>query len=211
MELLEIIKWHEFQKGIAPLWGSSEPEFIPIFNNPYGIIQYDQKQWHTAIVYFPCRYSVDDVVVGYTSIYNVSDIHIRLRGIYILNEYQGCGLGHRMQQAAQDLFPKSFYRSFIFTSQPERFCKYGNMKMLPNVGPIWSTFGQNFQRILYINRDVSPTEESITQNKRFIDSYRSEFNFGGTNNLNCNWTGTEWEDYFIKNAGNYINLNMQLD
>ena len=62
---LNIIKWNEFQKGIAPLWKSTNPKTIPIFNNPYDIIQYDKSKWKD-IIYFPCEYVVDNIrlVIG---------------------------------------------------------------------------------------------------------------------------------------------------
>ena len=49
---LEIIPWSDFQKGIAPLWNSSDPSTIPIVNNPYHIIQYPQHMWHNSIILF---------------------------------------------------------------------------------------------------------------------------------------------------------------
>ena len=82
-EKLEVIKWSEFQKGIAPLW-KTKPSTIPIFNNPYNIIQYPQHMWHTNIVLFPVCYKVDNKPVAYSCVYNISDDLIRTRGIFVL-------------------------------------------------------------------------------------------------------------------------------
>ena len=173
---LNVITWEEFQIGIAPLWNSSDPKTIPIFNNPYGIIQYHKSLWKN-IIYFPCEYKVNDKVVGYISIYNLSNIHIRPRGIYIKPEYRGRAHGHQMQVAAWNLFPKSFYRAFIWSraGNVDRFCKHSNMNVVPG--------GSN----------------------------KTKFSLGGTNNLNVNWSDTEWQSYFETHQGDYQQLDIQLD
>lgn len=209
---LEIISWQEFQQGIAPLWNSSQPETIPIFNNPYGIIQYDKLKWKD-IIYFPCKYLLNDVVAGYISIYNLSDIHIRPRGIYIKPEFRGKGLGHMMQKDCWDLFPKSFYRAFIWSREEnlERFCKHSDMKILPGGGNIWSEFGQNFQYFLYKERSSYPTNADIEYNKTFLKDNNKQFSLGGSNNLDISWQDSQWLDYYETHKGNYQELNLDLD
>lgn len=209
---LQVISWKEFQKGIAPLWNSNNPDTIPIFNNPYGIIQYPKNQWKD-IIYFPCKYVIDDKVVGYISIYNLSDMHIRPRGIYILPEFRGRGHGHSMQKACWDLFPQTFYRAFIWSRAEnlERFCKHSNMFILPGGGNIWSEFGQDFQYFLYNQRSTFPDQHQIKQNKKFLKSNRRKYSLGGTNNLNVSWNDKEWLNYFETHKGNYQELNLDLD
>jgi len=209
---LEIINWKEFQKGIAPLWNSNNPKTIPIFNNPYNIIQYDISEWKD-IVYFPCKFIVDEKTVGYISIYNLSDIHIRPRGIYIKPEYRGKGLGHIMQKESWNLFPKSFYRAFIWSRAEnlERFCKHSDMFILPGGGNIWSDFGQDFQYFLYNERAPYPNDIDIERNINFLIKNQSEYSLGGTNNLNVSWTDQQWQKYFETHKGNYQDLNLNLD
>ena len=209
---LNIIKWNEFQKGIAPLWKSTNPKTIPIFNNPYSIIQYDKSKWKD-IIYFPCEYVVDDIIVGYISIYNLSDIHIRPRGIYIKPEYRGKGLGHMMQKDCWNLFPKSFYRAFIWSRSEnlERFCKNSNMFILPGGGNIWSEFGQDFQYFLYNERAPYPNDIDLEYNINFLIKNKSEYSLGGTNNLNVSWNTQQWYEYFETHKGNYQELNLNLD
>ena len=209
---LNIINWKEFQKGIAPLWNSTNPKTIPIFNNPYGIIQYDKSQWKD-IIYFPCEYVVDDIIAGYISIYNLSDTHIRPRGIYIKPEFRGKGLGHMMQKACWDLFPKSFYRAFIWSRAEnlERFCKHSDMFILPGGGNIWSEFGQDFQYFLYNERAPYPNDIDIEYNINFLKNHHTKYSLGGTNNLDVSWDDKEWYDYFDTHKGNYQELNLDLD
>jgi len=209
---LNVITWEEFQIGIAPLWNSSDPYSIPIFNNPYGIIQYHKSLWKD-IIYFPCEYKINDKVVGYISIYNLSDIHIRPRGIYIKPEYRGRAHGHQMQVAAWNLFPKSFYRAFIWSraENVERFCKHSNMNIVPGGGNIWSEFGQDFQYFLYSDRSRQPKLDLLDLNKAFLLTHRDKYSLGGTNNLNVSWSQDQWYEYFNTHKGNYQELDLDLD
>lgn len=212
-EQLKVIPWSEFQHGIAPLWHSVEPTTIPIFNNPYGIIQYDKKDWTDKIIYFPAKYLIDDTVVGYTSIYNLSDVYIRPRGIYILPEYRGKGLGHRMQKAAWDLFPKSFYRAFIWSREEnvERFSKHSNMSVVPGGSNIWSEYSQLYMFFMYADRQQKPDDDELMLNKKFIEDNKQEFSLGGSNNLNNSWNKDAWSKYFKEHEGNYMHLNIELN
>jgi hypothetical protein len=209
---LSLVTWDEFQEGIAPLW-KVIPSTIPIFNNPYSIIQYDESVWHTDIIYFPAKYVVDGKTVGYISIYNLSDMHIRPRGIYILPEYRGQGLGHEMQTAAWDLFPKSFYRAFIWSREEnvERFSQHSNMKIVPGGSNIWSEFSKLYMFFMYADRDQYPTDEQIQNNKQFIKDNFEQYSLGGINNLNVSWSVTEWSKYFKEHQGNYIDLGLNLN
>jgi GNAT superfamily N-acetyltransferase len=212
-ERLEIIPWSEFQHGIAPLWHCADPSTIPIFNNPYGIIQYSDAEWANKIIYFPAKYLINDTVVGYISIYNLSDVHIRPRGIYILPEYRGRGLGHRMQQAAWNLFPKSFYRAFIWSREEnvDRFTKYSDMQVVPGGSNIWSEYSKLYMFLMYADRHTQPNDHALSSNQQFIQAHKKEFSLGGTNNLNNHWDNATWSKYFKEHAGNYVHLNLHLD
>ena len=209
---ISIVSWSEFQEGIAPLW-KTDPSTIPIFNNPYSIIQYDESVWHTDIVYFPAKYVVDSETVGYISIYNLSDSHIRPRGIYILPEYRGQGLGHEMQKAAWDLFPKSFYRAFIWSREEnvERFSQHSDMKIVPGGSNVWSEFSKLYMFFMYADRAQRPTGLQIQANKQFIKNNHEQYSFGGTNNLNVSWNNEQWSKYFKEHQGNYIDLDINLN
>jgi len=151
--------------------------------------------------------------VGYISIYNLSDMHIRPRGIYILPEYRGQGLGHEMQTAAWDLFPKSFYRAFIWSREEnvERFSQHSNMKIVPGGSNIWSEFSKLYMFFMYADRDQYPTDEQIQNNKQFIKDNFAQYSLGGINNLNVSWSVTEWSKYCKEHQGNYIDLGLNLN
>jgi hypothetical protein len=116
-----------------------------------------------------------------------------------------------MQKAAWDLFPVTFYRAFIITSQVERFCKNSQMSIFPNVPPLWSEFSQVFLTLLYYQRNHSPTLKHIESNRLWIDGNLDKFGLGGTNNLNVNFSDEEWLKYFSLHKGNYPKLTINLD
>jgi len=211
-EKLEIIPWSNFQKGIAPLW-KTKPKSIPIFNNPFHIIEYPQHMWHTSIVLFPVRYMVDDEPVAYSCVYNLSDMLIRTRGIFVLEQHRGKGYGHKIQQAQWDLFPKTFHRAFGFWREDSapRFQKYSNMDIVPDTDWIWSDFSKVNMRFLYVDRGPKPTDIQIEYNNHFIASNRSKYSFGGTNNLDVDWDLEEWENYFNTHKGDYKDLQINLN
>jgi len=212
-ERLVTIPWVEFQRGISPLWNSLDPSTIPIFNNPYGIIQYDQQDWPSKIIYFPAKYLVDDVTVGYISIYNLSDMHIRPRGIYILPEFRGHGLGHRMQKSAWDLFPKSFYRAFIWSREEnvQRFSKHSGMNIVPGGSNIWSEFSNLYMFFMYKDRSSYPSQDEINTNQQFLKDNLKKYGLGGSNNLNNEWNSLDWSKYFAQHKGNYAELTINLN
>jgi|TARA_B100000073_G_scaffold348361_1_gene366707 GNAT superfamily N-acetyltransferase len=213
-ERLDVITWSDFQKGIAPLWKVEDPNTIPIFNNPYHIIQYPQHMWHYNIILFPVCYKVDDIPVAYSCVYNLSDTVIRTRGIFVLEEHRGKGYGHKIQKAQWDLFPKTFYRAFGFWREDSapRFMQYSDMKIVPNTGWIWSDFSKVNMRFLYWDRrDTKPTDIEIEYNNHFIATQREKYSFGGTNNLNVDWDMLDWDEYFEKHRGNYEDLQINLD
>jgi GNAT superfamily N-acetyltransferase len=211
METLQIISWKEFQEGIAVLWNSENPKNIPIYNNPFGLIQYHIDELLNQVIYFPCKYLKNNEIVGYISIYNISNKHIRPRGIYILPDFRGKGLGHRMQRAAWDLFPKSFYRTFIITAQVERFCKYSNMYIYPNILPLYSEFSNAYLRLLCFQRQYNPSLSEIDYNKKWISNNIAQFGYAGKNNLNTKFTSIDWENYVKEHKGNYQSVNFNLD
>lgn len=212
-ERLEIITWSDFQQGIAPLWKAT-PNTIPIFNNPYHIIQYPQHMWHTSIVLFPVCYMVDDNPVAYSCVYNLSDSVIRTRGIFVKEEHRGKGYGHKIQKAQWDLFPTTFHRAFGFWREDSapRFEKYSDMKQVPGTDWIWSDFSQVKMKFLYWDRrDTKPTDIEREYNINFIASNKQKYGFGGTNNLNVDWDLEEWDTYFDTHKGNYEDLQINLD
>ena len=118
-----------------------------------------------------------------------------------------------MQKDCWNLFPKSFYRAFIWSRAEnlERFCKHSNMFILPGGGNIWSEFGQDFQYFLYNERAPYPNDIDLEYNINFLINNKSKYSLGGTNNLDVSWDEQQWYKYFETHKGNYQELNLNLD
>lgn len=211
---VEPIRFAEFQKGIAPLWyADSDPASIPIYNNPYQIIAYPEAEQRHRVIFLPVRYSEDGVVKGYSSVYNISDSILRVRGIYVLPEHRGKGVGHRMMREMVDLWPKTFYRVVGFWRENSyaRFMRHSGMKIVPGTDWIWSEFSKVNMRMLYWDRAERPTESNLGCNRFFIRENLYRFGFGGRFNLNREWTDEEWSTFVAQNRGNYEPLGINLD
>jgi predicted GNAT family acetyltransferase len=208
--MIESITFEQFQHGIAPLWNTENPSSIPIYNNPYGIIEYPLAERARKMIVRCVRFAEDGITKGYSSIYNVNDCMLRFRGIYIFPEHRGQGAGHRMCLEMVDLFPDTFYRVFGFYRQSsfERFVKYAEMKPVPSTDWIWSEYSQTHMRMLYRDRAKRPSDMSA--NQAFIADNIRQYGMGGSNNLGCSWSDQEWIDYMMLHTGNYADLDLQL-
>ena len=211
--MIEVIPWKDFQVGVAPLWKTENPVDIPIVNNPYRIIHYAFDDWKSKIVYFPCRFRCPETkdVLGYTSIYNLSDTVVRIRGIYVLPEHRGKGVGHKMWQAASDLFPEGFHRTVGFWREDSapRFIEHSQMSIIPGTDWFWSDFSQVNMRFLY--RDRGRQTDDHTANRLFLEYKHEEFGLGGTNNLNRSWSSDEWREGFGHHETAYRDGMVNLD
>ncbi len=212
---IRVITWEAFQDGIAPLWkAEADPRSIPIVNNPYQIIEYPFGEWRDRICFFPCEaVNAAGDVIGYTSIYNISDRLTRIRGIYVLPEHQGRGYGHEMWQQATKLFPRSFHRTVGFwrESSYERFIQHSGMTIIPERNWLWSAFSGVRMKMLYRDHRCAPNAAEVMMNQDFLARNVEEFGFGGTNNLNRSWTDDDWEDFAGPEETAYEPLGVDLN
>jgi len=209
--LLKIIDFATWRQGIAPLWNRYDYEKIPIYNNPYNIIQYPQEDIHRSILFFPVCYYVDGEPACYSSIYNISDHILRIRGVYVLPKFRHKGLAHKMLLEMINLFPSTFYRVVGFWREDsyERFIKHSYMKVVPGTDWIWSSFTHTKMKLLYIDKRTKC--DKTAQNRLYIRSHINQYGLGGTNNLNVDWSTDLWLSYYKENTGVYDNINFYLD
>ncbi len=207
---MEIIPWKDFQAAIAPMWGIEDAASIPIINNPYRVISYPVEEWPTKVLHYPLRFVEDGQTKGYTCVYNVSDTVVRIRGIYILPEFRGSGAGMRMTQAALGMFPIGFNRliGFFKETTAQKFIDHCGFKPFPNADWLWSEYQQIRLRAMYWDRGVIPSKPIA--NRKFIDSELDRFGFGGTNNLNTEWTVEEWIEYATPHVTAYREVGLSL-
>lgn len=111
----KVINFDEWRQHIQPLWPwNTDWHWIPIINNPYGMIQYAGYEVFKRMVMFPVMCTVDGEPAAFTSVYNISDTHLRLRGIYVKPEFRGQRLTVPMMEWACNLFPEPWHTVIIY-------------------------------------------------------------------------------------------------
>ena len=132
-----IIDFDLWREKIQALWPwNTDWHWIPIINNPYAMIQYRGLDAFRRVIQFPVMVTVDGTPAAYTNFYNISDTHVRIRGIYVEPEFRGKRLVGPMLDYAASLFPRpwrtviGYYRNtnvdyFLKTWFDERMPDYG--------------------------------------------------------------------------------------
>jgi GNAT superfamily N-acetyltransferase len=133
-----LIAFDAWLKNMRPLWNHVDDfESVPLFDNRHGIVQYSAIEAFEKIVVFPVEMLLNGQPIGWTSIYNISDVDVRIRGLYVLPEFRGRGLGFRLCDAAISLWPLPWSRCFGLwrsTAYP-RLQKHWKMKMVEGYLP----------------------------------------------------------------------------
>lgn len=112
---LETIPFEKWREKIWPLWPQARfPEEISPIDNTYGIMTYVGREIFEKVLLFPIEMKLDGKAIGWTSIYNISDEDVRIRGLYVLPEFRGRGLGYRLCDHAISLWPEPWRRCFGF-------------------------------------------------------------------------------------------------
>lgn len=131
---LSTIPFSEWRREIAPLWlmQGSYTKVHPILN-AHGQMQYVGMELFERILLFPIAASYDGERVGWTSIYNISDSALRIRGIYVKPEFRSSGIGRSMVEYAMTLWPNRWRDCFIYAraSNIERYERWGFQTVKP--------------------------------------------------------------------------------
>lgn len=124
----DIIPFADWRAGIAPLWNMEGAESrIAMAINGHGQLRYTGRELARRVLFFPIAAAWRGQRVGWTSIYNVSDEALRVRGIYVLQEMRSQGVGRRMVDFAEGLWPAAFGRTLMYAraSNIERYRRWG--------------------------------------------------------------------------------------
>jgi GNAT superfamily N-acetyltransferase len=124
----EVIPFAQWRSAIAPLWNmEGAVERIPATVNGHGQLRYVGRELFERVLFFPIAARHVGRQVGWTSIYNISDEALRVRGIYVLPELRSYGIGRRLVSFAESLWPRSFASTLIYAraSNIERYRRWG--------------------------------------------------------------------------------------
>jgi GNAT superfamily N-acetyltransferase len=120
----EIIPFVEWRTEIAPLWNmESAVSRIAMVLNGHGQLRFAGRELFERMLLFPIAARLEGRRVAWTSIYNISDSALRVRGIYVLPELRSFGIGRRMVAFAEELWPPGFSRTLMY-ARASNICRY---------------------------------------------------------------------------------------
>jgi GNAT superfamily N-acetyltransferase len=156
---MKIVPFAEWRREISPLWMmDGSYRMIPPIINGYGQMQYTGRDIFERVLLYPIAAEFGGERVGWTSIYNISDEALRVRGIYVLPEFRSNGIGWNMVNHAISLWPPSLKRCFMYarSSNVERYKRWGFAIAVDHTTRPWDEGEeQNEQKIVLMQKDLS--------------------------------------------------------
>jgi GNAT superfamily N-acetyltransferase len=125
---IKIIPFSDWRREISPLWlMEGSYQLITQVIDGYGQMQYAGRELFRRVILFPICAEYDGERIGWTSIFNISDEALRVRGIYVLPEFRSNGVGRTMVEFAMGLWPAPWKRCFMYAraSNVERYKRWG--------------------------------------------------------------------------------------
>ena len=122
------MEFETWRREIAPLWHmEGAPHLVVPTLNGNGQMQYCGTELAERVRFVPLAAELDGTRVAWTSIYNISDQALRLRGIYVLPHWRSNGIGRALVDHAVELWPPSWDRVFMYARTPnvERYRRWG--------------------------------------------------------------------------------------
>jgi GNAT superfamily N-acetyltransferase len=117
-----------WRREIAPLWHmEGSAQLITPLVNGFGQLQYAGPELPARVRYVPLAAELDGVRIAWTSIYNISDQALRLRGIYVEPHWRSNGVGRALVMHAIGLWPAQWDRVFLYArlANVDRYRRWG--------------------------------------------------------------------------------------
>ena len=117
-----------WRREIAPLWHmEGSAHLITPLVNGFGQLQYAGFELPARVRYVALAAELDGVRIAWTSIYNISDQALRLRGIYVEPQWRSNGVGRALVMHAIGLWPDAWDRVFLYArlANVERYRRWG--------------------------------------------------------------------------------------
>jgi GNAT superfamily N-acetyltransferase len=137
---LDLETW---SREISPLWNmEGAAAAIPPTVNGHGQLQYCGAELARRVRFLPVAAELDGVRVAWTSIYNISDQGLRLRGIYVLAQWRSNGIGRALVDDAIGRWPAQWDRVFLYArgANVARYRRWG-FEVVPGHAPRLSRYG----------------------------------------------------------------------
>ena len=144
----ERLRFHEidfalWRREIAPLWHmEGAVHLVAPLVNGYGQLQYCGREIHARVRHVPLAAELDGTRIAWTSIYNISDQGLRLRGIYVLAQWRSNGIGRALVDDAIGRWPAQWDRVFLYArgANVARYRRWG-FEVVPGHAPRLSRYG----------------------------------------------------------------------
>jgi len=117
-----------WRREIAPLWHmEGSAHLITPMVNGFGQMQYAGPELPARVRYVALAAELDGARIAWTSIYNISDQALRLRGIYVEPQWRSNGIGRALVMHAIARWPERWDRVFLYarSSNVERYRRWG--------------------------------------------------------------------------------------
>ncbi len=181
MVQLRILPIGEWQRKIARHWNVENPSHISSFNNPFGMIRYYGREIFSRMLFFPVALEIDGRLVAYSSIYNISSTHLRIRGIFVEEGFRGQGLGHIIVSKMLELWPEP-WRMVIGYFRPESwqtFEKHSGFCRCPHIYERISPFSK--KPLILAQKSFEPASMR-KMGDEFVKENIGKYGFNGSNN-----------------------------
>jgi GNAT superfamily N-acetyltransferase len=125
---MKFVPFSEWRRDIAPLWSMEGADrFIAPTIDGFGQMQFAGKEKFSKVLVYPITAELDGERVGWTSIYNISNEAVRVRGIYVLPHHRSSGIGYAMVKYAASLWPLPWKHCYMFAREGniQRYLKWG--------------------------------------------------------------------------------------
>lgn len=122
------LPFDQWRSDIAPLWHmEGSAQLITPLVNGFGQLQYAGPELPARVRYVPLAAELDGVRVAWTSIYNISDQALRLRGIYVEPQWRSNGIGRALVMHAIGRWPAQWDRVFLYArlANVDRYRRWG--------------------------------------------------------------------------------------
>jgi hypothetical protein len=125
---IKVVPFAEWRREISPLWQmEDEIDEISTIIDGYGQVQYGGRERLTQILCYPIVAERDGERIGWTSVFNMSEEAVRIRGIYVLEKHRSGGIGYKMVKYASSLWPLPWKWVYMYAREAnvDRYLRWG--------------------------------------------------------------------------------------
>jgi GNAT superfamily N-acetyltransferase len=155
--VIRTLPFAEWRRDISPLWAmEGSYRFIQRTIGGSGQMQYVGRERLRRVLLFPIVAELDHQAVGWTSVFNISDEAVRVRGIYVLPGFRSSGIGRKMVNYALGRWPLPWRTAFMYAREAnvERYLRWGFALAPQHQLRSWEMNGVQEQKIVLMQKEL---------------------------------------------------------